>query len=165
MPYPWYQAPADGTVVDPPDSCRLFVGNVPFTSLWSALKAFLVLRAAELEPLRPVDVLRVELPMQRAAGNGAAPLLRGFAIVTTGNAETSELLILLLDRAEFEGRPLTVRYDRFPAYGSGGPADRFASGDLVLARLAYERSQYHQNVYRMVPSEEAPGEETQGGTE
>ncbi|KAG2736719.1 hypothetical protein G9P44_000809 [Scheffersomyces stipitis] len=145
--------------------CRLFIGNVPYSSNWASLKKFLISKARELEPSFTLSILRVEIPMQSitstnnmggsddgyqgfiqpprtpsfdelyfSASQGgsttdaqqmnhlfAQPVFsksRGFAIVTTGNKESSDKLIELFDNMEFEGRSLTVRYDKFPDYNN-----------------------------------------------
>lgn len=44
--------------------CRLFIGNIPFSSTWTTLKNFLVLRSQEIEPENNMQILRVDIPMQ-----------------------------------------------------------------------------------------------------
>lgn len=44
--------------------CRLFIGNIPFSSTWTTLKNFLVLKSEEIEPGNHIKILRVEIPMQ-----------------------------------------------------------------------------------------------------
>ncbi|CUM47804.1 uncharacterized protein AC631_04095 [Debaryomyces fabryi] len=44
--------------------CRLFIGNIPFSSTWTTLKNFLVLKSEEIEPGNNILILRVEIPMQ-----------------------------------------------------------------------------------------------------
>lgn len=44
--------------------CRLFIGNIPFSSTWTTLKNFLVLKSEEIEPGNNIQILRVEIPMQ-----------------------------------------------------------------------------------------------------
>lgn len=103
--------------------CRVYVGNVPFTLLWQQLRNYLVAEL-EREPGFAVQITRVEIPMNtlrlRSFGydddvdSHPMPRLRGFAIVTTANQELAERLIARFDQAEFDGRILTVRFDRFP---------------------------------------------------
>lgn len=126
---------------------RLFVGNIPFTSTWPALKNFLLSRAEEIEPDNDIEILRVEIPMQPLnsrqpdfgivgpnqphmnngngimggntnGGIGGRGMSRGFAIVTTANQTSSEKLIAFFDDVEFEGRKLTVRFDKFPDFNN-----------------------------------------------
>ncbi|KAG7664730.1 uncharacterized protein J8A68_001755 [[Candida] subhashii] len=117
--------------------CRLFMGNIPYSSNWASLKNFLVTRSNQLDPTCNLSIIRVEIPTQsivyqlRAKDNYQHPSpyvpptrpqilrkSRGFAIVTTGNRETSEKLIEMFDNVEFEGRSLTVRYDKFPRFNN-----------------------------------------------
>ncbi|CUM50663.1 unnamed protein product [Debaryomyces tyrocola] len=44
--------------------CRLFIGNIPFSSTWTTLKNFLILKSQEIEPENNIQILRVEIPMQ-----------------------------------------------------------------------------------------------------
>ncbi|EMG46049.1 hypothetical protein G210_3725 [Candida maltosa Xu316] len=109
---------------------RLFVGNVPYRSTWSSLKQFLVDKSNELIPNNNISILRVEIPMQplsrstsmyfyqQSRPQPVVPKTRGFAIVTTGDLESSEKLIELFNNMEFEGRSLTVRFDKFPDYNN-----------------------------------------------
>lgn len=133
--------------------CRLFVGNIPFSSTWPSLRNFLVNKCEEFEPGNDIEIIRVEIPMQSVnnasskeffnnlslknlnrlnsfhLGKPSSPskdddvvtlrgLSRGFAIVTTGNQPSSEKIIKYFDNIEFEGRTLTVRYDKFPDFNN-----------------------------------------------
>lgn len=183
---------------------RLFVGNIPFTSTWPALKNFLVTKSEEIEPDNNIEILRVEIPMQPqttvknayggsdfyldnelkqrpdmihgggvgSSGSGRG-MSRGFAIVTTGNQESSEKLIKYFDDVDFEGRKLTVRFDKFPDFNnyllqqlypysknnmnSNIPNNSLNSSGLygpngipksnVLSNLAFERNLFQQKFY------------------
>lgn len=134
--------------------CRLFVGNIPFLSTWPSLKNFLVASVLAAEPHASLDILRVEIPMQTSSSTDEMPLRgssRGFAIVTTGNQESSELLIELTNDAVFEGRSLTVRYDRFPDFNNYVvqhllPNKHHRSSNM-LGTLGYERNTLHHRLY------------------
>lgn len=133
--------------------CRLFVGNIPFLSTWPALKNFLVASVLAAEPHASLDILRVEIPMQTSSTDDM-PLRgssRGFAIVTTGNQETSELLIELTNGAVFEGRSLTVRYDRFPDYNNYVVQhllpNKHHRSPGTLGTLGYERNALQHRLY------------------
>ncbi|KAG5422187.1 hypothetical protein I9W82_001282 [Candida metapsilosis] len=108
---------------------RLFVGNVPYTSTWASLRRFLIERANEIDPDNNISILRVEIPVSHMSlnegffygqgGIGQPQIVsrsRGFAIVTTKSRASSEKLIKLLNNVEFEGRALTIRYDKFPQF-------------------------------------------------
>ena len=109
---------------------RLFVGNVPYSSNWTSLKNFLINKSNELEPDTNISILRVEIPVHQVPrsepyymfpigrGLASATKSKGFAIVTTGDRHSSEKLIELLNNVEFEGRSLTVRYDKYPEYNN-----------------------------------------------
>ncbi|KGQ92514.1 hypothetical protein MEU_03047 [Candida albicans P37005] len=125
---------------------RLFIGNVPYNSTWTSLKNFLITKSLELEPDNNISIHRVEIPTQQilrhdpyflyhqhrgqmVGGPTFINKSRGFAIVRTGDRESSEKLIQMFDNVEFEGRLLTVRFDRYPdfnnytvqqMYGGGG---------------------------------------------
>lgn len=139
---------------------RLFVGNIPFTTTWPALKAHLVETAAQARPGAAVEILRVEIPMQpqgprpgdEDAGAVAPRMMsRGFAIVTTDSQQLLQTLIELFDEAEFEGRKLTVRFDRFPDYKNYMLQQMFSKGapfaKPLLSNLAYERHQFERQFY------------------
>lgn len=108
---------------------RLFVGNVPYTSNWASLRKFFIEKANELDPDNEISILRVEIPIQQMTLNeglfygqiGQPQIVsrsRGFAIVTTKDRASSEKLIELFNNVEFEGRPLTIRYDKFPQFNN-----------------------------------------------
>ena len=134
---------------------RLFVGNIPFTSTWIALKSFLVKRCEEIEPKSGVDIHRVEIPMQPQNFDDKRPeraVSRGFAIVTTDLQELLRKLIKWFDDVEFEGRKITVRFDRFPDYNNHFSQQIYLkvpqfSGQSLLSNLAYERSLYQKKFY------------------
>lgn len=134
--------------------CRLFVGNIPFLSTWPSLKNFLVASVFAAEPHASLDIFRVEIPMQTSSSTDEMLLRgssRGFAIVTTGNQETSELLIKLTNDTVFEGRSLTVRYDRFPDYNNYVVQNLFRNKHHrtpnMLGNLGYERNTIHHRLY------------------
>lgn len=175
------------------NSCRLFVGNIPFSLTWSGLRTFLVNKSQELEPDNDIEILRVEIPMhtsipsngryntsrhplvakkegdltnidesetsdtdssqvpQTQPSNQAYPrtMSRGFAIVTTGNKESSDKLIKYFEGMEFEGRNLTVRYDRFPDFNNYQLQQLFPNHnkDKALTTLAFERNSIQQKFY------------------
>lgn len=110
---------------------RLFVGNVPYSSNWASLRKFLVEKANDIDPNNGISIQRVEIPVLQMSfndglfyGQGAMnqPQVlsrsRGFAIVTTKDRASSEKLIELLNNVEFEGRALTIRYDKFPQFNN-----------------------------------------------
>ncbi|KAK6204723.1 uncharacterized protein RJT21DRAFT_111285 [Scheffersomyces amazonensis] len=127
---------------------RLFVGNVPYSSTWASLRNFFVTKAKELDPESNIIILRVEIPMQPAQNiggddnpydiiqSGLITKSRGFAIVTTGNKESSQKLIELFDNMQFEGRSLTVRYDKFPEFNN------------YLIQQIYNHTPYSQNIQK-----------------
>ncbi|CUM64996.1 uncharacterized protein PRCAT00002614001 [Priceomyces carsonii] len=178
--------------------CRLFVGNVPYTSTWTSLKNFLLTRSKELDSNSNIQLLRVEIPMQSPSNTmsntgsgkvhsmlnfpmsdkskmrGGSLLMgeemnksRGFAIVTTANKASSDKLIKYFDDAEFEGRSLTVRYDKFPDYNNyvlqqlypynnskfngihNAPSNvnSINNKSSVLSNLAFERNLFQQKFY------------------
>lgn len=190
--------------------CRLFVGNIPFSSTWPSLRNFLINKCEEFEPGNDIEIVRVEIPMQSLnnvnANNkelfnnislqnlnrinnfqmGSKPpspndhkddnivtlrgLSRGFAIVTTGNQQSSEKVIKYFDNIEFEGRSLTVRYDKFPDFNNyeiqqlypntNGPNSQFkmnlprnnsdptaVNRSSVISNLAFERNLLQQKIY------------------
>lgn len=146
---------------------KLFIGNVPFSSNWMSLKKFLVTKSNEIEPGNDLQILRVEIPMQTTEGMygmdqfSMTSKSRGFAIVTTGNKETSSKLIEMFDTVEFEGRPLTVRFDRFPEFSnyniqSTKPGFGY-HGPSMLNYLAFERNLYQQKMYYGAPQQGNPG--------
>lgn len=168
--------------------CRLFIGNVPYSSTWMSLKNFFVQRSKIMRPELNMSILRVEIPMHSPGqgstfGNGmerinmisespkstalGVPQIqpisksRGFAIVTTGNAESADALIALFDNEEFEGRSITVRYDKFPEFNNyvlqqlynSNNVDKYGSdsniyhGSSVINYLAFERNLFQQKFY------------------
>lgn len=178
---------------------RLFVGNIPFSSTWPALKNFLITKAEEFEPGNDIEILKVEIPMQQARGGGetsnvgpyyylstlsqqrqntpgghmahgpgpphnidissSRQLSRGFAIVTTGNKASLEKLIKYFNNVEFENRPMTVRFDRFPNFNKytlqqlypSGRKSSYSGGakskPSFITNLAFERNSFQQNYY------------------
>lgn len=180
--------------------CRLFVGNIPFNSTWTSLKNFLLKRSAEIDPDNPIDLLRVEIPMNNTPSASASPGAnfqylagfdqkqeklrsfsgpdehhhqqrggsRGFAIVTTRSRASLDRIIEYFDNVEFEGRTLTVRYDKFPEfnnyvlqqlYPNGGSGGSVSGGSMkstgssstnkssVISNLAFERNSFQQQFY------------------
>lgn len=100
-------------------------------------------------------------PEVRPAAGPSRGLSRGFAIVTTANRASLEKLIKLFDNVDFEGRSLTVRFDRFPDFNNyvlqqlfpsnktshpsnfPGPRDKPA----FLSNLAFERNLFQHKFY------------------
>lgn len=93
-------------------------------------------------------------------------LSRGFAIVTTGNKRSLEKLIEYFNEVEFENRPMTVRFDRFPNYNgyvlqqlnpslrrsSYGPKNKPG----FLSNLAFERNLFQHKYYYGNPPQFQP---------
>lgn len=180
--------------------CRIFVGNIPFNSTWASLKTFLLRRSHEIDPEHPIDLLRVEIPMNNSPTATASPAVnyqytvgfdhkqekqrtysgvdehhhqprggsRGFAIVTTRDRASLERIIEYFDNVDFEGRKLTVRYDKFPEFNNyvlqqlhpnGGNGGSISSGSIkstcssstnkssVISNLAFERNSFQQQFY------------------
>lgn len=135
---------------------RLFIGNVPYSSSWLSLKLFLLSRTKALEPDTQLAILRVEIPTHQPdllLGDFSWNKSRGFAIVTTGDRQTSAKLIELFDNVDFEGRLLTVRYDRYPDFNNYtaqtklDPVLYTSYPQHMLNYMAFERNQYHQKMY------------------
>ncbi|SGZ53672.1 CIC11C00000002434 [Sungouiella intermedia] len=79
-------------------------------------------------------------------------LSRGFAIVTTANKLSLEKIIKYFDNVEFEGRTLTVRYDRFPDFNNYVlqqlyPSSKSQNKPAFLSNLAFERNSFQQKFY------------------
>lgn len=81
-------------------------------------------------------------------------LSRGFAIVTTANKLSLDKIIKYFDNVEFEGRTLTVRFDRFPDFNNYVlqqlyPSNRNGQGSkpAFLSNLAFERNSFQQKFY------------------
>ncbi|AOW06879.1 uncharacterized protein YALI1_F12504g [Yarrowia lipolytica] len=83
----------------PIDKQRLFVGNIPFSTTWYELKAY-------LGSCGPVSHVEIQT-------NDVGDSL-GFALVTFQDEETASKAIELFDGKMFEGRALKVHYDRVP---------------------------------------------------
>lgn len=93
-----YHDITDISEVKPPDKTRLFIGNIPFESDWRDLK----------DLLRSVgNIQRVEIPKLDNKS-------KGFGIAIFENEIDAKRAIELLDGVNFQGRSLTVRYDKFP---------------------------------------------------
>ncbi|KAI5948950.1 hypothetical protein KGF57_005013 [Candida theae] len=140
---------------------RIFVGNVPYSSNWASLRKFLLDKLYEKDPENNVSILRVEIPISQMplneglfygqGGMGQPRVLsrsRGFAIVTTKDRASSEKLIELLNDVVFEGRALTIRYDKFPQF------DNYIVQQLHKAPSfsrnntnAFGGQYYNQNIY------------------
>ncbi|GME67405.1 unnamed protein product [[Candida] boidinii] len=84
------------------DPERLFVGNIPFTSEANSLIAFFEDNSS--------GVKLKELKLQQQP-NG---LSKGFAIVICFKPSDATFLIKEFNNVEFEGRELTVRFDKLP---------------------------------------------------
>lgn len=89
----------DITDINVPDKKRLFIGNLPYSIEWKDLKDYL--RNAG-------DIQRVEIPME---SNGQS---KGFAIATFNNELDSLKAIEMFNGINFNGRLLTVRFDKYP---------------------------------------------------
>lgn len=82
-------------------------------------------------------------------------LSRGFAIVTTGNKDSLEKLIKYFDNVDFEGRPLTVRYDKFPDFNNyilqqlnpSSGNNKMMSKRSMMTNLAFERNMFQHRFY------------------
>ncbi|CCH43166.1 putative RNA-binding protein 19 [Wickerhamomyces ciferrii] len=83
----------------PADKTRLFIGNIPFESDWRDLKDFLR-RFGD-------SIIRVEIPRNDSGS-------KGFGIATFENEFDALRVIEMCNGSMFQGRPLTVRYDKFP---------------------------------------------------
>ncbi|CDK24374.1 unnamed protein product [Kuraishia capsulata CBS 1993] len=83
------------------DPKKLFIGNIPFSSSEQSLAAFLNEEA---------EGVNIEVQLQL---NGTS---KGYAIASCASREDAERLIKRFDGAEFEGRCLTVRYDKLPQF-------------------------------------------------
>ncbi|KAF6072105.1 hypothetical protein FOB64_000170 [Candida albicans] len=102
---------------------RLFIGNVPYNSTWTSLKNFLITKSLELEPDNNISIHRVEIPTQQILRHDP------YFLYHQHRGQMVEKLIQMFDNVEFEGRLLTVRFDRYPdfnnytvqqMYGGGG---------------------------------------------
>ncbi|KAK9470048.1 uncharacterized protein V1510DRAFT_303230 [Dipodascopsis tothii] len=94
--------PAPGAQVYPVDRRKIFVGNVPYKTQWRDLKEF----------IRPAGLInRIEIISNNEGQS------KGFAIVIFAAEEDALKAIELYNGAEFEGRVLTVRFDRYPDSG------------------------------------------------
>jgi hypothetical protein len=115
--------------------CRVFIGNVPYSSNWANLKNFILTKSKEIDSTINLKNLRVEIPIQERQtsdsgvyGNNEVYFesnrrknhfkSRGFAIVITSNKQSATKLIEIMDNIEFEGRILKVRFDKFPDYNN-----------------------------------------------
>lgn len=113
--------------------CRVFIGNVPYSSNWASLKNFILTKSKEIDSTINLKNLRVEIPIQETQtsdlgiySNNEVYLesnrrknhfkSRGFAIVITSNKQSATKLIEIMDNVEFEGRILKVRFDKYPDY-------------------------------------------------
>lgn len=85
------------------DKTRLFIGNLPFDSDWKSLKDFL---------RRAGDIIRVEIPRDNNKLGGYSS--KGFGIAIFSNETDAKRAIEFFNGVVFQGRPLTVRYDKFP---------------------------------------------------
>lgn len=82
----------------PFNAIRLFIGNIPYTTQWQELKDFL--RSAG-------EIYRVEIPL------GPDGRVKGYAIATYMSMDVATRAIEQFHGAMFQGRELTVRFDRF----------------------------------------------------
>lgn len=93
--YPYHSITDVGKATD---KKRLFIGNIPYRAGWMDLKDFL---------RQCGNILRVEIPTDM---NGAA---RGFALATFERDEEAERAIETLNGAMFQGRNLSIRWDKY----------------------------------------------------
>lgn len=99
------------------------------------------------------EIARVNTGPGPGAGSTRG-MSRGFAIVTTGNKQSLDKIIKYFDNVEFEGRILTVRFDRFPDFNNYVlqqlyPSSRNGLGSkpAFLSNLAFERNSFQQKFY------------------
>ncbi len=85
------------------DPKRIFIGNVPFTSTFESLREFFQSSKECGEGLK-------DLVMQHQVNGN----FRGFAIGVTESQDDSVALIKEFNGKTFEGRELTVRFDKLP---------------------------------------------------
>ncbi len=85
------------------DPTRIFIGNIPFTSTLESLHKFF--RSSK----QCGDGLKNLIMQHQVNGN-----FRGFAIGITKSQNDSVALIKEFNRKMFEGRELTVRFDKLP---------------------------------------------------
>lgn len=103
-----------------------------------------------LQQLQGEPTNMAEGPRQPPAGRG---LSRGFAIVTTANQTSLEKLIKYFDNVDFEGRSLTVRFDRFPDFNNYVLQQLFSGNkhsapkSSFLTNMAVERNSFHHKFY------------------
>ena len=126
------------------------------------MKNFLITKSLELEPDNNISIHRVEIPTQQilrhdpyflyhqhrgqmVGGPTFINKSRGFAIVRTGDRESSEKLIQMFDNVEFEGRLLTVRFDRYPDFNNY-TVQQMYGGEVITAVTAL-----NSGVGRMFP--------------
>lgn len=84
------------------DKTRLFIGNLPFETDWKTLKDFL---------RRAGDIIRVEIP--RDYNKLGSYVSKGFGVAIFSNEIDAKRAIEMFNGVIFQGRPLTVRYDKF----------------------------------------------------
>ncbi|RCK58192.1 hypothetical protein Cantr_06209 [Candida viswanathii] len=147
---------------------RLFIGNVPYSSNWSSLRNFLVNKANEWEPDNNISILRVEIPVQQVPRNdsyymflanrgfASTPKSRGFAIVTTGDRHSSQKLIDLFNNTDFEGRSLTVRYDKFPEFNNYVMQQMHAPGGPYHSQQHQHQQQQQSHHGMQLPAQPPP---------
>lgn len=107
--------------------------------------------------LQLLDKSDASIPDTPRAHSGSGPtrgMSRGFAIVTTANKMSLDKIIELFDNVEFEGRTLTVRYDRFPDFNNYVlqqlyPSNKSAPANkpAFLSNLAFERNSFQHKFY------------------
>lgn len=115
-------------------SYRLFIGNIPYSTQWQELKDFL---------RKAGEIYRVEIPEN---SDGRA---KGFAIATYQSRETASAAIAQFNGVEFQGRELTVRFDKY----NNAPAPASVPAQVQTAPPApqpqTQQPQLGQNAYYM----------------
>ncbi|KAK9469597.1 hypothetical protein V1512DRAFT_256628 [Lipomyces arxii] len=86
-------------ITQPPDVRKVFIGNIPFSTEKRAIQE-LIQTAGTLDR---IDII-----------NNNEGQSRGFAIAVFGSEDDASRAIQMFDGAEFEGRILAVRLDRYP---------------------------------------------------
>lgn len=123
-------------------SYRLFIGNIPYSTQWQELKDFL---------RKAGEISRVEIPEN---SDGRA---KGFAIATYQSRETASAAIAQFNGVEFQGRELTVRFDKYnnaaaPAAAQVQPAPPAPQQQQLGRNAYYSNSGYSSSSPSRLPS-------------
>lgn len=105
---------------------RLFIGNIPYATQWQELKDYL--RTAG-------EIYRVEIPVN---ADGRA---KGYAIATYQSGDTAAAAIEQFHGAEFNGRELTVRFDRYNP--TGAASNPMAAGYPIPPPIPPQHGQFY----------------------